>query len=634
MTTLYIAEKYGVAKVIASVLSGSTSGGAGQGWFEKQDGTRITWSVGHILELYMPEDYDPRFQKWRVDDYPVFPQQWKLKPIEKTVPQFRVIAQLLKTATTVVHAGDPDREGQLLIDEILAYCNYKGRVRRILPNDTEPSAIADALRHETDNAAKRGLYNAGLARQRADWLVGINGTRVATQGLGDGRLISIGRVQTIVVWLVVKRDELIEQFASKPFYELEIDFKTAAGDLVTLLYAPAEDDRIWDEQVMREIAGAVTAAKTAKAQVSVAKKTERAPLPYTLREFQQHASRLFKWPASKSLQQLSATYLAGFTTYPRTDIPYLRTEQADIVPEILAALRSFPRLEAALATFSSLPSTPVVTRRLFDSTKVKEHHGIIPSKLSFRNPDGDRKGEQAATYELVAKRYLMALMPNRTFEETSISASIAGVVATTRAEVTTEQGWRALDPKPDGKTLPKIQDGENLSVAAVRLVPKKTSPPKPYTDDTLLGDMANIAKYVANPDLKARLKKGVGTPATQAETIDTIIRREYVYRERGTVRSTGLGRSMIAAVPAALIDPGITALWEEALDHLENGLVTLEAFTQKIEAFTTRIVAEMKERSLATKISGAGAPAAEASKKMKTPRKKRPLSNLRPGAKQ
>lgn len=609
-TKTYIAEKYAVAKAIASVLPGPTTGGPSQGWFEKPDGTRITWSVGHILELCMPEDYDPALQRWRIDDYPVFPEEWKLKPIENTKAQFKTIQKLLRDTTVVVHAGDPDREGQLLIDEILEFCGYAGKVLRILPNDNERTAIAAAVKAEHDNTKFKGLYEAGKARQRADFLVGINGTRVATQGLGDGRLISVGRVQTVVVWLVVKRDREIEKFSSANFYEFEIDVKTPAGEVMTLTHAPALADRIWDKSAADGVLAGVNAQRTARANVSAESKRELSPLPYTLRTFQQDANKRFKWAASKSLKVLQATYLAGYTTYPRTDIPYLRDGQKGEVPGILEAIGKWNRTAPVHTLFSKTEGTPVLSDRLFDTSKVKEHHGIIPSKKPFEGIDKDTKGEGAQAYELIALRYLMALMPHREFVETRVIAEFGGRRFTAKADKTTVAGWRALDPTQDPNPLPALQDGDTLQLLEARLVAKKTTPPKPYTEATLLGDMSEIAKFVENPVLKEKLKEtsGIGTPATQAETIETIVQREYVYRKGSEIRSTELGRSLVDNMPSALVDPGVTALWEEALSNLEAGLISIDDFMAKIEMFTERLIEEMKVRSKSTKISGAGAP--------------------------
>jgi len=630
MSKTYIAEKYAVAKAIASALPGPTTGGPAQGWFDKPDGTRVTWSVGHILELFMPEDYDPAYQRWKLEDYPVFPEDWKLKPIEATKKQLKIIAKLLKDTSVVVHAGDPDREGQLLIDEILDYCGFRGKVQRILPNDNERSAITAAIRKETSNADYQGLYAAGKGRQRADFLVGINGTRVATKGLGDGRIISVGRVQTVVVWLVVKRDREIDAFSSKPFYEFEITVKTPRGESVTLTYAPPEAQRLWDKAEAEALLARIKSQPTALATVTAERKRELSPLPFTLRAFQQEMNKRFKWSAAASLKVLQTTYLAGYTTYPRTDIPNLREEQKGEVPSIVAAIGGWDATRGASQTFSQTPGTPVLSSRVFDTAKVKEHHGIIPSKKPFAGLDSDPKGEGAKAYEVVARRYLMALMPNREYTETVLAAEFAGTRFHAKANRTDVMGWRALDPVDDGPPLPNIQTGDVLQLISAQLVPKKTSPPKPYTDATLLGDMSEIAKFVDDPRLKQKLKEtaGIGTSATQAETIETIIQREYVYRKGTEIRSTDLGRSLVDHMPKMLIDPGVTALWEEALTNLENGLLTLDAFMTGIEDFTERLIDEMKERAKTSRITGAGAPAATSA-----PSKARATGSAKPRAK-
>ena len=634
MSKTYIAEKYAVAKAIAGALAGPTSGGPAQGWFEKPDGTRVTWAVGHILEQYMPEDYDPAYVQWRLDDYPVFPEEWKLKPIENTKKQLKTIQRLLKDASCVVNAGDPDREGQLLIDEILDYSHYQGKVRRILPNDNERSAITAAIRNETDNHKYKGLYAAGQARQRADFLVGINGTRVATKGLGDGRLISVGRVQTVVVWLVVKRDREIEKFTSRPFYEMEIDVKTPRGERITLTYSPPEADRIWDESIAQFIAKRIQAQGAASASVTAERKKELSPLPYTLRTFQQEANKRHKWSAADSLKILQATYLAGYTTYPRTDIPNLRDEQKGEVPHILEAISKWEKTASAWKIFSGTDGTPVLSKRVFDTEKVKEHHGIIPSKKAFEGIDDDKKGRGAVAYEMIARRYLMALMPNREYTENLLVAEFDGKPFKVKAIKTDVMGWRTLDPVEDGMPLPDVRTGENLQLIEVRVLSKTTSPPKPYTEASLLGDMSEIAKFVDDPRLKQKLKEtsGIGTPATQAETLETIVQREYVYRKGAEIRSTEFGRSLVDHMPAALVSPGITALWEEALSNLENGLITLDSFMQGIEAFTEQIVEEMKQRGKTSRITGIGAPAGTSVQKASSAKQGKPAGARRRAA--
>jgi len=589
---LYIAEKHSVGAAIARCLGGpAATKGA---YIECPGNVIVTWLSGHLLRLAEPEEYDrARWKAWSLSTLPCIPSPFRKVPSDRSTQLGRVV-DLVRRASTVVNAGDPDREGQLIVDEVLEYAGYQGPVGRILPNSTTPAAIEQALAAERDNGGFQGLHQAALGRQQADWLIGLNCTRAMTDAARDGRTLVVGRVKTPTLWLVVRRCREIETFKPRHYYELVADVRTASGVQVTLRHERQAENRLWDraqaERIARDVSGASGALR-----VATSREAEAPPLPFRLRDFQMEANREHRWTADKALKVLQKLYSGGLLTYPRTDIGHLREEDGPRIPRLLSAIEA-SGLVHDFADFTSTPGVPVIGKRVFDNSKVKEHHGIITTDMAPRHlaDELDR-----TAYVMVARRFLMALMPPRIYERTVVSTALSGAVFTTTGQRTTAAGWRVLKPLRDPEChLPRLTDGESAEVVAVRIEQKTTVAPEHYTEASLLADMSAVHKFVDDPALKARLKEtsGIGTPATQARIIEELVLNGYIERHGGRLIATQLGGDLVDNVPPLLADPGYTALMEEALLHVQEGRAELAAFTRSAVQLTERLVQAIRER--------------------------------------
>lgn len=581
---LFIAEKPSLARAIADGLGSSRR----EASHLVVGSDIVTWCFGHILELANPDEYKPEWQRWRAEHLPIRIDEWKLKPQKSSADQLKAIGGFLKKATEVVNAGDPDREGQLLVDEVLHYFGWRGKTTRILLNATDPGSVKKALARIEDNAKYQPLYEAALCRQRADWLVGINLTRGATKILADDATVSVGRVQTPTLALVVRRDREIESFVPSSFYYLEAEVKAPGGEVV-LTHNP-QDPRLTDSKVANQLAADV---KGKTYPLSVAKKTakEMAPLPFMLATFQKAAEAALGLGATQSLKALQQLYEQQLVSYPRTDCPYLPGEQAADAAAIAAdVVDALGDAEAKRLIGLMQPK-----KRIYDSAKVTEHHGLVPTR---KMPSASLEHGLRQAWELVSRQFLMSLLPDYEYEETEISFDHQGKVFSTKIQVPLNmaKSWRALDPKSAGAPPPAIKDGDPGRVADVAVKSGKTTPPKRYTEATLIADMRSIAKFVSDPRLKAVLKEtsGIGTAATQATTIDKLKDQEYIEARKKELVSTTFGRNVIDALPVQICDPGTTAVWEDALGRIAKGDYAMAEFMRRIDLFVENRLTEMR----------------------------------------
>jgi len=607
---LFIAEKPSLARSIAAGL-GKITDKADTHLFVGDD--VITWCFGHILELAPPEAYDPELGKWTLESLPIrIPNAgWKLVVKSDAKQQFSAIGRLLKRASHVVNAGDPDREGQMLVDEVLDAHEWRGNTSRVLISNTTPEGVRQAIKKMEPNAKYRPLYEAAMCRSRADWLVGMNLTRAATKRIGPKT--SIGRVQTPTLALVVARDLTIEGHTASNYYPLHAHVQTDAGGFVAV-HDPKEN-RITDIKVAREIEAALT-KKTVKLNTSRGQEKQGAPLPFMLSSFQSAAEQSYGWGAKESLQVLQSLYEAQLTTYPRTDCPYLPEEQAPMARKIATSIIQQGLVEGA---DSRLLAHMAPSKLVYNDKKVAEHHGIIhtgkevPSTIAPKLRDG---------WILVARRFLQSLLPALTNDviEVSFIHEERRFSAKRSDPVNLPESWLAIEPKKDVRyenVLPPSFATPVSSGVVVRLEIKtaKTAPPKRYTESTLIDDMKAVGKFVNDPRLKAILKEtsGIGTAATHAAIIETLKDRGYIQVQgKGKVKtiiSTPFGRYLIQNLPRELSDPGITALWEEQLNVVAKGEASPDAFMQRIDAYVGKYVAHIKGATFGPLPEGAPVPA-------------------------
>lgn len=596
---VFVAEKPSVARTIVEALPPAVRS-KHAGFTRVGPDTIVTWCIGHLLELAPPSAYDAKWEKWDLATLPITvdPDRWQLVPRDGVKDQVKILRGLLQQATVVVNAGDPGREGQLLVDEVLHYCGYKGRVDRIVIRDPTAAGVRKSLQSLRPNAEFQNLYHAALCRSRADWLFGLNLTRALSKRIG--LTASLGRVQTPTLALIVRRDLEIEGHASSKFYTLHAHVSTQADALV-LSHEP-KSDRITDAKEAKRIAAALS-GQIVELRSTETPVTEGAPLPHILATFHEAGEAMYGWTAKKALEVLQELYEKKLVTYPRTECPYLPEDQMGAALPLATAIMGaghFPAAKPCLPKM--LPS-----KKVYNNAKLDEHHGVIPTSL-LPGKDLDRTLLQG--WQIIAERFLKSLMPDYVYAKKEVAFDFDGRTFKVLGEtpINEAMSWRALEPRRgrDGNPIEplkcSIPDGQTAKGRAGEVAVKegKTTPPKPYTEATLIKDMRSIHLHVSDPRLAAMLKEttGIGTAATQEGIIETLKLRKYAKLEksgkRAFLRSTTFGRYIIANIPAALSDPGVTGAWEEQLNQIAKGTADAGQFMTRIDAFInknlTRIV--------------------------------------------
>ena len=597
---LFIAEKPSLARSIAAVLSKPQENNK---LYIKAGDDIVAWAAGHLLEQAMPESYDEKYKHWNVDDLPIFPKIWKMLVKKESRDLFNNLKKLLKQANVVVNAGDCDREGQLLIDEILDFCSYKGEVLRILISDTNPEAVKKALDNLKPDSDFYGDRDAALARSRADWLHGMNLTRLYTKmaernGYNGGPL-RIGRVKTPVTALVVRR------FIPKPFWILKAEISVANGSFKAT-WKPKEEQQGLDEEkrlVDKSVADALVSQLTGKSatitKYESKKQSSKPPLGFSLPKLQMIASKKFDLSPAKTLEICQNLYEQGILTYPRSDCEFLpdaHHEDAQRVFDVITKLSSVKVPEAV----DKGRTTPV-----FNSKKVEEHHAIIPSascKISKQ-----LEGNEALIFELVARRYISFFMPDFEFLQVNINADIDGELFTASGRQVLNEGWKAIekndiqdkddendnDEENNSAPLPESSEGENGSCNNINLLEKKTKAPAKFTEATLLKAMNEVYRYVLNAEIKKILKEtdGIGTAATQAGIIQELIDGGMLIKKGKNLISSTAARNLIHALPENITLPDLTAIWETYFRKVKASEMSIDEVINYIQDTIRDIIA-------------------------------------------
>lgn len=565
---LIIAEKPSLARAIADALPGSVS--REEGALRVGD-TRVSWCLGHLLEQAAPDAYDPRYKQWRLDHLPIVPERWQLSPRPKARGQLKVLRALLKQASEVVHAGDPDREGQLLVQEVIEHLGWRGPVARLLINDLNRPAVERSLTRLEDNAAYQPLYRAAEARSRADWLYGINLSRAWTltgRQAGHDGVLSVGRVQTPVLGLVVRRDREIARFVPRPFHVLWADFQVARG-VVRAWWQPGErhplDDqgRLLKRQPADELAARLPGAQGHLSHLDTQSKRQAAPLPYSLSALQVDAARRYKLPAKVVLDVCQSLYERHrLITYPRSDCRYL--PQAHWA-EAEKTLRGACAGDATLAEWLAGADFSLRSKAWNDK-QVGAHHALAPTGA---RPDFSRlSNNEANVFRLIARNVLAQFYPPLQIREVKAEFSVLDECFRAQGREILVAGWKPLFASRDeAPPLPPLELGEPAQVIDQAVEDKETRPPEPFTDASLIKAMMNIARYVEDPAVKRTLRDtdGLGTEATRAGIIETLLERGYLVRQGSALRATRTGQALISALPEAVTRPERTALWEQRL---------------------------------------------------------------------
>ncbi len=621
---LYIAEKPSLARAIAEALPKPHK--KNDGYITAGNGDVVTWCIGHLLEQAPPEDYDAKYKKWVAEHLPIIPIEWKLKPKPKTRKQLTVIKKLIKEAKCIVNSGDADREGQILVDEAIKYCgaskNKIDNALRCLISDMTPAAVKKSVNNLTPNKTYLPLAISALARARADWLYGLNMTRLCTlQGQKSGYkgVLSIGRVQTPILGLVVNRDTEIENFTSKPFFEVIANITTNSGEVYNAKWKPSdacapymdEESRVTSKQLAQNVVNRIANQQGIVKQVTQNKKQQVCPLPFSLSGLQIAAAKAYGMSAKQVLDVCQQLYEKHkLITYPRSDCQYLPTEQLNDIPAVTSAISNVsPTLSSALkhADFTK-------KSRAWNNKKVSAHHAIIPTAKS--KPTGILSSTEEKIYTLVAQQYIAQFYPNFEYTEKQIDTEIAGGLFIAKQKCVINNGWKALFERPNknnahankeskesadftSTNLPNLKTGDNVHCVKGNLIEKHTSPPKPFTDATLLLALTGIARYVSDPDIKKVLREsdGLGTEATRAGIIELLFKRQFLARSGKEIRATDIGKKLIIALPRQISQSDMTALWESQLESISTQSLNYKTFINGIEQNIQQLIISLENVS-------------------------------------
>ena len=605
-----VAEKPSVGAYIANVL------GAKQrkdGYFEG-NGYQVTWTFGHLCALLDPQEYSDQWKAWSLSSLPMIPARFSIKVSgdEGVHKQFNVIKNLIAEADEVINCGDAGQEGELIQRWVYQQAGCKCPVKRLWVNSLTEEAIRDGFQQLKDQTEYQHLYEAGLMRAIGDWLLGMNATRAYTiryaQGIGRNRqVLSVGRVQTPTLALVVKRQAEIENFKPRTYWEL----KTTYRDTLFNAQIPVEEDEY-----------AITSAEQGEALVdsikdlpfvinSVEKKKglEFAPKLYDLTSLQVDCNKKFAFSAEQTLQLIQSLYEKRVTTYPRVDTTYLSDDIYPKVPGILAGIKDFyPQVTPLLG--AKLPKS----KKVFDNKKVTDHHAIIPTGQRPDNLTADEK----KVYELVALHFIAVFYPECEVSNTTVLAKAGDIDFKVTGREVIKPGWRAvfanltptlspgegedsqdspdsLDSSGTQKSLPAFVKGES-GVHIPQLKEKTTTPPKYYTEATLLRAMETAGKTVENDELREAMKEnGIGRPSTRAAIIEKLYQRKYIVKQGKSLRATETGINLIHLIISPLLKSAeLTGLWEKKLREIERGEYTAQQFLDELKNMTSDVIRDVK----------------------------------------
>lgn len=577
--TLVIAEKPSVAKSIAAVLG---TGNRKDGFLEG-GGFLVSWCVGHLVELADASAYGEQYAKWALSDLPILPEKWKYTVSPGTKKQFDILKQLMgrPDVETLICATDAGREGELIFRLVYEQARCKKKIERLWISSMEDSAIREGFSHLQPSANYDSLYRAALCRARADWLVGINATRLYS--CLYHRTLNIGRVMTPTLALIVGREADIAAFCPVPFYTV----------MLALPGFAAAGERLEDEAQAKKLMEACAAAEAAVVKkIERKEKTEKPPALYDLTTLQREANRLLGFTAQQTLDYLQSLYEKKLTTYPRTDSRYLTSDMADSLP-VLVNVTAKAMPFAAGVPISCDPS------QVINDSKVSDHHAIIPTK-GIRDADlSSLPAGERSLLSLIAARLLCAVGQPHAFAETSVSMECAGYNFKAKGRAVLHSGWKELDGryretlknKPEAdrekeeKSLPLLEEGQELEVISASVKEGKTSPPGHFTEDTLLSAMETAGAGEMPEDVE---RKGLGTPATRAGILEKLIKVGFVERKKMKkavhLIPTQEGTALIAVLPEQIQSPSMTAEWEHQLKEIEKGKTEPEAFLAQIAA--------------------------------------------------
>ncbi len=644
-----IAEKPSVAKDIARILGANS---AHEGYMEG-NGYQVTWTFGHLCTLKEPDDYTPLWKRWSLGALPMIPQRFGIKLInDKGVErQFAVIERLMQKADSIVNCGDAGQEGELIQRWVMQKAKATCKVRRLWISSMTDEAIQEGFRTLKDQDAYQPLYLAGLSRAIGDWLLGMNATRLYTLKYGQNRqVLSIGRVQTPTLALIVGRQKEIENFKPEPYWILSTTYRDTVFSATKGKFTSKEEGG----QFLETITGKPFTVTAVQKKNGV----ESPPHLYDLTSLQVDCNRKFSMSAEMTLNIIQSLYERKLTTYPRVDTQYLSDDIYPKCPATLAGLRGYEQLTQPLAG-KKLPKS----KKVFDTSKVTDHHAIIPTGQPAMNlSDMERN-----VYDLIARRFISVFYPDCKFATTTVLGKVDEIEFKVTGKTILSPGWRTVYAKDrqtadddDGRkdeeegrkddeerTLPQFTEGES-GPHVPSLTEKWTTPPKFYTEATLLRAMETAGKFVENEELRAALKEnGIGRPSSRAGIIETLFKRHYIKRERKNLIATPTGIELIGTIKEELLKScELTGIWEKKLRDIEHQRYDAGQFIDELKQQITDIVRDVladnsnrhvaltteedMKKKMAPKVAQAPKPKTPAKPKPQTSEKSKPQTSEKP----
>lgn len=605
--TVCIAEKPSVAAEIAKVIGARNRR---DGYFEG-NGYQVTWTFGHLCQLKQPDGYCSDWKHWKMGILPMIPPRYEVEliPDAGVRKQFRIIKELYKKADTIINCGDAGQEGELIQRWVMELAGVKCPVKRLWISSLTEEAIRQGFNDLKPQSKYDSLYRAGQARAEGDWLLGMNATRLYTLKYGGFKqVLSIGRVQTPTLAMIVARDQEIEHFQPVPYWVLTTKYRDAVFTCTEGRFDSEEKGRALLETARRN--------QLVIKDVQQKKGSEQPPQLYDLTALQVDCNRKYGFSADTTLKNIQSLYEKKLTTYPRVDTKFLTDDIYTKCPDIIRRLTAVTDAAQPLAV-RQLPKS----KRVFDGSKVTDHHAIIPTgetgNLSSLN-EYERK-----VYDLVLRRFLSVFYPNCEYAQTTVLAAAGSVSFKATGRTILSEGWRAVYAKlqnideddkekedDDNGVLPAFRVGES-GQHAPSLTQKMTTPPKRYTEATLLQSMETAGKFVDDESLREAMKEnGIGRPSSRAGIIETLLKRGYIRREKKNLVSNQAGRDLLEVIQARMLkSPELTGQWEKKLRDIEHGTFTLEHFMDELQAQLVSIINEVKADTATKKISSQSAPA-------------------------
>ena len=597
---LVIAEKPSVGNSIAKVIGANKRRGEG---FTEGNGYIVSWCFGHLVALSSPEEYDKRYAKpWKFENLPILPEEFRWTVAESTAPQFEILKALMHRddVEELICATDAGREGECVFRYVYYQAGCTKPFKRLWISSMTDEAIREGFNSLRDGSEYDALYRSGLARNKADWIVGMNATQLFTVKYRN--MLSVGRVQTPTLAMLVEREKKIEQFASASYYTAVLDCGkfTAESDKI--------DTKLAAEKALSACVGTAEVKSAVKEQ-----KNANPPKLYDLTTLQRDANKLYGYTAQQTLDCAQKLYESKLLTYPRTDSNYITDDMEAQAAEMTAlCARVFPFGES----YDALSCEPDI-KRLINNDKVSDHHALLPTREIARYNFDNLSEECYNVLCLVAARLLCAVAPKHTYDTVTAELDCGGTVFTAKGKTVVQGGWKQLEADikshmkgivPDSAeedeedaagTLPPLEVGSTVTVKKSKLSEHKTTPPKRYTEDMLLSAMEHAGNddYDDSEDVE---KKGLGTPATRAAIIETLVKRQYVERKGKQLIPTDKGRRVIDVVPDNVKSAKMTAEWETTLQRIARGQASDVEFLGEIIDFTKRLVSENKTASSGT----------------------------------